>query len=44
MKQTLSKDKLPLSPKNQEKYFTSVGIGIKTCFIHALIIVLKYGY
>jgi hypothetical protein len=41
--QTLSKDKSPLSLKNQEKHFTNVGIGIETCLILALILVLKHG-
>jgi hypothetical protein len=39
----LSKDKSPLSLKNQEKHFTNVGIGIETYLILALIMVLKYG-
>jgi hypothetical protein len=41
--QNLSKDKSSLSFKNQEKHFTNVGIGIKTCLILALIMVLKHG-
>jgi hypothetical protein len=41
--QTLSKDKLPLSLKNQEKHFINVGIGIEICLILALIMVLKHG-
>jgi hypothetical protein len=40
--QTLSKDKSPLSLKNQEKHFINVGIGIETCLILALIMVLKH--
>jgi len=39
--QTLSKDKSPLSLKNQD--FTNVEIGIETCLIPALIMVLKHG-
>jgi hypothetical protein len=38
----LSKDKSSLSLKNQEKHFTNVGIGIETCLILALIMVLKH--
>ena len=37
-----SNNKSPLSLKNQEKHFTSVGIGIETCLIHVLIMVLKH--
>jgi len=37
------KSKSPLSLKNQEKHFTNVGIGIETCLILALIMVLKHG-
>jgi hypothetical protein len=43
IEQTLSKDKSPLSLKNQEKHFTSVRIDIKTCLIHVLVMVLKHG-
>jgi hypothetical protein len=43
IEQTLSKDKSPHSLKSQKKHFTSVGIGIKTCLIHVLIMVLKHG-
>ena len=39
----LSKGKSSLSLKNQEKHFTNVGIGIETCLILALIMVLKHG-
>jgi len=42
-KQTLSKDKSLLSLKNREKNFTNVGIGIETCLILTLIMVLKHG-
>jgi hypothetical protein len=42
-KQTLSKDKSLLSLKNQDKNFINVGIGIETCLILTLIMVLKYG-
>jgi hypothetical protein len=41
--QTLSKDKSSLLLNNQEKHFTNVGIGIQTCLIIALIMVLKHG-
>jgi len=41
--QTLSKDESSLSLKNQEKHFTNVWIGIETCLILALIMVLKHG-
>jgi hypothetical protein len=37
------KRQIPLSLKNQEKHFTNVGIGIETCLILALIMVLKHG-
>jgi hypothetical protein len=43
IKQTLSKDKSPLSLKNQEKHFTNVGIGTKTYLTHVFIMVLKHG-
>jgi len=42
-RKTISKDKSPLSLKNHEKHFTNVGIGIETCLIFALIMVLKHG-
>jgi hypothetical protein len=42
-RKTLSKDKSSRSLKNQEKHFTNVGIGIQTCLILALIMVLKHG-
>jgi len=42
IEQTLSKDKSPLSLKNLEKHFTSVGIDIRTCLIPVLIMVLKH--
>jgi len=41
--QTLSKDKSLLSLNNQDKHFTNVGIGIETCLILTLIMVLKHG-
>ena len=43
IEQTLSKDKSSLSFKNKEKHFTNIGIGIETCLILALIMVLKHG-
>jgi hypothetical protein len=42
-RKTLSKDISSRSLKNQEKHFTNVGIGIQTCLILALIMVLKHG-
>jgi len=43
IEQTFSKHKSSLSLKNQEKHFTKVGIGIETCLILVLIMVLKHG-
>jgi hypothetical protein len=42
IEQNLSKEKSPLSLKNQEKHFTSVEIGIKTCLIHVLAVLLCF--